>query len=152
MPKLQKIRIQPWLLAERLPKAMQSPPNTLLDIALPYRETRSSSIHQDSDTSPPDQETFTRYWSNPTHGRQNPQLRGRLWCWEGLGAGGEGKTEDEMAGWHHWLDGRESQWTPGVGDGQGGLVCCYSWGRKESDTTEWLHWTEGTFISWEWTS
>ena len=51
-------------------------------------------------------------------------------------------TEDEMAGWHHWLDGRESEWTPGVGDGQGGLVCCNSWGRKESDTTEWLNWTE----------
>ena len=44
-------------------------------------------------------------------------------------------TEDEMAGWHHWLDGRESEWTPGVGDGQRGLVCCNSWGCKESDTT-----------------
>ena len=65
--------------------------------------------------------------------------RKRLWCWEGLGAGGEG---DEMAGWHHRLDGRESEWTPGVGDGQGGLSCCDSWGRKESDTTEWLNWTE----------
>ena len=54
----------------------------------------------------------------------------------------KGTTEDEMAGWHHWLDGRESEWTPGVGDGQGGLVCCYSWGRKESDTTEQLNWTE----------
>ena len=41
-------------------------------------------------------------------------------------------TEDEMAGWHHGLDGHES----GVGDGQGGLPCCDSWGRKESDTTE----------------
>ena len=48
----------------------------------------------------------------------------------------KGMTEDEMAGWHHWLDGRESEWTPGVGDGQGGLACCDSWGRKESDTTE----------------
>ena len=48
-------------------------------------------------------------------------------------------TEDEMAGWYHWLDGRESEWTLGVGDGQGGLVCCYSWGRKESDMTEWLN-------------
>ena len=38
----------------------------------------------------------------------------------------KGMTEDEMAGWHHWLDGRESQWTPGVGDGQGGLACCDS--------------------------
>ena len=47
----------------------------------------------------------------------------------------KGTTEDEMAGWHHWLDGRESEWTPGVGDGQGGLACCDSWGRKESDTT-----------------
>ena len=51
-------------------------------------------------------------------------------------------TEDEMAGWHHWLDGRESEWAPGVGGGQRGLVCCYSWGCKESDTTERLNWTE----------
>ena len=51
-------------------------------------------------------------------------------------------TEDEMAGWHHWLGGRESEWTPGVGDGQGGLACCDSWGRKESDTTERLNWTD----------
>ena len=51
-------------------------------------------------------------------------------------------TEDEMAGWHHWLDGREFEWTPGVGDGQGGLVCCHSWGRKELDMTEQLNWTK----------
>ena len=51
-------------------------------------------------------------------------------------------TEDEMAGWHHWLDGHEFGWTLGVGDGQGGLVCCDSWGRKESETTERLNWTE----------
>ena len=56
-------------------------------------------------------------------------------------------TEDEMAGWHHRLDGHESGWTPGVGDGQGGLACCNSWGRKESDMTEWLNWTE-----WDWTT
>ena len=49
----------------------------------------------------------------------------------------KGTTENEMAGWHHWLDGRESEWTPGVGDGQGGLACCDSWGRKESDMTDW---------------
>ena len=53
----------------------------------------------------------------------------------------KGTTEDEMAGWHHRLDGHEFGWTPGVGDGQGGLACCSSWGRKELDTTEWLNWT-----------
>ena len=47
-----------------------------------------------------------------------------------------------MAGWHHWLDGHEFEWTPGVSDGRGGLVCCDSWGRKESDMTERLNWTE----------
>ena len=50
----------------------------------------------------------------------------------------KGTTEDVMAGWHRRLNGRESQWTPGVGDGQGGLACFDSWGRKESDTTELL--------------
>ena len=54
----------------------------------------------------------------------------------------KGTTEDEMAGLHHQLDGREFEWTPGVGDGQGGLACCNSWGCKESDTTERLNWTE----------
>ena len=54
----------------------------------------------------------------------------------------KGTTEDEMAGWHHWLDGRESEWTPGVGDGQGGLACGDSWGHKESDTTERLIWSD----------
>ena len=50
--------------------------------------------------------------------------------------------EDEMARWYHWLDGHESEWTPGVGYGQRGLACCNSCGRKESDTTERLNWTE----------
>ena len=54
----------------------------------------------------------------------------------------KGTTEDEMAGWHHWLDGREFEWTSGVGDGQGSLVCCNSCGHKESDMTEQLNWTE----------
>ena len=61
-------------------------------------------------------------------------------------------TEDEMAGWHHRLNRREFGWTPGVGAGQGSLVCSRSWGRKESDTTEWLSWTElkerNWFVSW----
>ena len=59
----------------------------------------------------------------------------------------KGTTEDEMAGWHHWLDGRESEWTPGVGDGQGGLACCDSWGHKESNVTE-LNWTELNWTEW----
>ena len=62
---------------------------------------------------------------------------GRHWGQEEKGA-----TEDEMAGWHHRLDAHEFGWTPGVGDGQEGLECCDSWGRKESDSTEWLNWTE----------
>ena len=53
----------------------------------------------------------------------------------------KGMTEDEMAGWHHQLGGHEFGWTPGVGDGQGGLACFDSWGCKESDMTEWLNWT-----------
>ena len=54
-----------------------------------------------------------------------------------------GTIEDEMVGWHHWLDGHESEWTPGVGDRQGGLVCCGSWGRRVGPN--WvtkLNWTE----------
>ena len=68
--------------------------------------------------------------------------------WKDLDAGkdwrqGEkGTMEEEMIGWHHQLYGHGFGWTPGVGDGQGGLASCYSWGRKESDTTEWLNWTE----------
>ena len=54
----------------------------------------------------------------------------------------KGTTEDEMAAWHHRIDGREFEWTLGAGDGQGGLECWVSWGRKESDTTERLKWTE----------
>ena len=53
-------------------------------------------------------------------------------------------TEDEMVGWHHRLDGHGFGWTLGVGDGQGGLVCCGSWGHNGSDTTEQLNWTELT--------
>ena len=52
----------------------------------------------------------------------------------------KGTTKDEMVGWHHQLNGHGFGWTSGVGDGQGGLVCCGSWGRRESDTTEWLNW------------
>ena len=60
----------------------------------------------------------------------------------------KGTTEDEMAGWHHWLDGPGFEWTPGVGDGQGGLACCDSWGRKELDTNEQLNWTDVYINKW----
>ena len=66
----------------------------------------------------------------------------RPWCWEGLGTGGEGDNR----GWDGWMA-SPAQWTgvcvdSGVCDGQGGLVCCDSWGLKELDTTEWLNWTD----------
>ena len=67
----------------------------------------------------------------------------RLSCWEELGAGGEGATEDEMTGWHHWLDGRESGWTSGVGDRQGGsgvLQFMVSQRVRQDWATE-LNWT-----------
>ena len=69
--------------------------------------------------------------------------------WKDPGAGKDwrreekGTTEDEMVGWYHRLNGHEFGWTLGVGNGQGGLVCCSSWGRKQSDMTEQLNWTEG---------
>ena len=215
--------------AEILPKDIpnQETQNKLLGIAFPFRVTRSSSSHQNTDT--PNQESFTRHWSNPIHGEQTSQLRGKssqgygfssghVWMWEldceeswalknwcfwtvvlektlerpldckeiqpvhskgdqswvffgrndakaetpvlwppyvkswligkdsdagrDWGQEEKGTTEDEMAGWHHRLDGHEFEWTPGIGDGQGGLACCNSWGCKESDTTERLNWTE----------
>ena len=54
----------------------------------------------------------------------------------------KGTTEDEMVGWHHQLNGYGFGWTLAVGEGQGGLACCSSWGHKELDTTERLNWTE----------
>ena len=58
----------------------------------------------------------------------------------------KGMTEDEMAGWHHWLDGHEFEWTLEIDDGQGGLACCNLWGHKELDMTEWLNWTNWTIF------
>ena len=54
----------------------------------------------------------------------------------------KGMTEDEIVGWHYWLNGHEFEWTLGAGDGQGGLACCSPWSLKESDRNEWLNWTE----------
>ena len=60
-------------------------------------------------------------------------------CWERLKAGGKGK-ENEMVGWHHWLNGHEFEQAQGVCAGQGSLACWSPWGRKELDMTEWLNW------------
>ena len=64
----------------------------------------------------------------------------------------KGTTEDEMVGWCHRLHKHESEQTPGVGDGQGGLACCSPWDRKESDTNEWLNWTvyRRAFLAAQW--
>ena len=60
---------------------------------------------------------------------------GKDWWWEE-----KGMTEDEMVGWHHWLNGHEFGRALGVDDGLGGLTCCGPWGRKESH--DWVNWTE----------
>ena len=70
---------------------------------------------------------------------------GKYWRWEE-----KGMTEDELVKWHHQLNGHGFGWTLGVGDGQGGLACCGSWGRKESDMTEQLNWTEPAQWTWVW--
>ena len=77
---------------------------------------------------PPDAKNWL-IWKDPDAGKD----------WRGEE---KGMTEDEMVGWHHWLNGHGFGWTPGVGDGQGGLACCSPWGHRESDTTEQLNWTE----------
>jgi len=84
---------------------------------------------------PPDAKSWL-IWKDPDAGKD--------WGQE------KGTTEDEMVGWHHWLDWHGFGWTPGVGYGQGFLVCCSSWGRKKSDMTEWLNWTELTSIHDYW--
>ena len=91
---------------------------------------------------PIEEVSFCELRSSYTDGKDSDA--GRDW-----GQEEKGTTEDEMAGWHHRLDGREFEWTLGVGDGQGGLTCCNSWGHKESDTTERLNWTElNWYVLW----
>ena len=76
---------------------------------------------------PPDVKNW-HIWKDPDAGKDWEQEEKRT-------------TEDEMPGWHHWLNGHGFGWTPGVADGQGGLACCGSWGCKGLDTSERLNWT-----------
>ena len=71
--------------------------------------------------------------------RKDPDA-GINWRWEE-----KGMTEDEMVGWHHWLDEQNFEYAPGVGDGQGSLACFSPWGCKELDMTEWLNWLTDWF-------
>jgi len=93
-------------------------------------EFTQTHIHRVSDAIQP-----SHPLSSPSLPAPNPSQHQSLFQWV--------NSLHEVAGWHHWLDGCESGWTPGVGDGQEGLACCDSWGRKESDNwaTE-LNWTE----------
>ena len=82
---------------------------------------------------PPDVKSWL-IWKDPNSGKDWRQEE-------------KGRTEDDMTGCHHWLNRHEFGETPGVGDGQGGLACCGSWGHKESDTSERLNWTEEYYSS-----
>ena len=77
---------------------------------------------------PPDAKSWL-IWKDPNAGKDWGQEE-------------KGTMEDEIVGWHHQLSGHGFGWTLGVGDRQGGLACCGSWGHKELDTTEWLNWTD----------
>ena len=101
--------------------------------ALGICRVQNRQIYRDRETPvlwPPDVKSWL-IWKDPDAGKD----------W---GKEEKGTTKDEMVGWHHRHNGHGFGWTPGVGDGQGGLVCCDSWGRKESDTTERLNWAELT--------
>ena len=78
--------------------------------------------------------------TDPMEKKKNPDS-GKDWRLEE-----KGMTENKMVGWHHQLDGHESEQAPEVGDGQGSLVCCSPWGHKESDMAEWLNWTIGVSL------
>ena len=81
---------------------------------------------------PPDMKSWL-FWKDPDAGKDWRKKE-------------KGTTEDKIVGWHHRLNGHGSGWTPGVGEGQGGLACCGSWSCKELDTTEQLNWTELNWI------
>ena len=76
--------------------------------------------------------TLATWWEELTHWK-------RPWCWERLKVGEERNDRGQMVGWNHWLNGHEFEQAPGDGEGQGRLVCCSPWCRKELDTNEWLN-------------
>ena len=80
---------------------------------------------------------YLGYLMRRTDSLEKTLLLGKDWRQEE-----KGMTEDEIIGWHHWLNGHEFEQAPGVGDGQGSLLCCRLWGCKELDMTEWLDWKE----------
>ena len=82
---------------------------------------------------PPDVKNWL-IWKDPNAGKERRQEE-------------KGMTEDEMVGWHHWLDGHEFEHASGAGDGQGSLACCSAWSHKESDTTKRLNWTEMNWVT-----
>ena len=82
--------------------------------------------------------TSATWCKEPTHWK-------RPWCWRDWRQEEKRMTEDKIVGWHHWLNGPEFGQAPGVGDGQGGLAWCGSWGWEGSDMTEWLNWTNWTY-------
>ena len=77
-----------------------------------------------------------------TDSSENTLIWGKYWRQEK-----KGMTEDEMVGWHHWLDEHEFDYAPRVGDGQRSLACCSSWGHKDLDITDWLNCTETQFLA-----
>ena len=91
-----------------------------MQLAIPYVEAETPILW------PPDAKSWL-IWKDPDTGKDWGQEE-------------KGTAEDEMVGWRHWLNGHG--WTPGVGDGQGGLASCGSQGRKEVDMTEQLNWTD----------
>ena len=123
------------------------------------------SVGEDSWESLAQQEDQT----SPSYRKSVLNIHWKVWCWnwrfnilstwakswligKDLDAGKDwrqeekGMIEDEMVGWHHWLNGHEFGWTPGVGDQQEGLLCYGSSGHKESNMTEWLNWTDTALI------
>ena len=118
-----------WRRLLRVPlTARRSNQSILKEISPEYSLEKTDAEAETPILWPPDAKNWLT-WKDPD--------AGKYWRQEEKGI-----TEDETVGWHHWLDGHELKQALGVGDGQGSLVCCSSWGQKELDTTERQNWTE----------